>query len=63
MWKVPKCWHVQLMDALSSPCIKQCKLDEYKTYCVSCGRSLEEITNWSKISDEQKLLVLKRLGK
>lgn len=36
-----------------SPCKKQCKLNENRE-CVSCGRDIDSIANWSRMSDEQK---------
>jgi uncharacterized protein len=38
-----------------SPCVKQCKLNESRE-CVSCGRDIESIANWSRMSDEEKHL-------
>jgi len=38
-----------------SPCVKQCKLNESRE-CVSCGRDIDSIANWSRMSDEDKHL-------
>lgn len=36
-----------------SPCIKQCKLSE--GICSGCSRTLEEIVNWSKYSEAERI--------
>lgn len=28
---------------MKSPCIKVCKLDSTKTYCIGCNRTLKQI--------------------
>lgn len=35
-----------------SPCKKICRIED--TVCVGCGRTLEEITNWTKYNDTMK---------
>jgi predicted Fe-S protein YdhL (DUF1289 family) len=39
---------------VKSPCIKICKLDEKSVSCIGCGRTIEEITNWSMFNNLQK---------
>ena len=39
---------------VASPCIKQCKIDSNTSLCQGCLRTLEEITLWSKASNETK---------
>lgn len=43
-----------------SPCTNVCVLDG--TICTGCGRTIEEVVNWSRLSDEQKKAVLKRVA-
>ncbi|MBB6091360.1 hypothetical protein HNQ60_000206 [Povalibacter uvarum] len=39
---------------VSSPCTKVCTLDT-EGVCLGCGRALNEIANWSRMSaDEQR---------
>lgn len=40
-----------------SPCNRQCCLDE-NDYCVGCFRRLDEITNWTRMTNEQQLTVI-----
>ncbi len=44
-----------------SPCIKVCSLDEVRRICVGCGRTLDEIANWSHLDEVQRLAVAARL--
>lgn len=48
---------ISVNAGVKSPCVSVCKLDEYKI-CIGCWRSLEEIREWSKMSDQQKVIVL-----
>lgn len=50
-----------LAVAAPSPCIKQCKLENGR--CVGCLRNVAEITNWSRYSTQEKLLVLAAVAK
>ena len=44
-----------------SPCVGVCQLDDERTHCVGCGRTLEEIGAWSRMSAAEKRAVLERL--
>ena len=56
-----------------SPCIFQCRLESIDNIemCISCGRTRDEIVNWSEFNQSQKETVfaisnkrlLKKLGK
>ncbi|MEZ5083210.1 MAG: DUF1289 domain-containing protein [Bacteroidales bacterium] len=43
---------------LKSPCIKVCKYDE-DSICIGCHRTMNEITSWLFMNDEQKMQSLK----
>src|SRR5882724_1166007 len=43
----------------SSPCIRNCTLDD-DSVCVGCGRHIDEIVAWSRLSDPEKRKVLER---
>jgi uncharacterized protein len=47
------------MSEVVSPCVRNCCLDE-KDVCMGCGRSLDEIKDWSEAGDEQRKLILER---
>jgi hypothetical protein len=38
----------------TSPCNNACELDEKRLYCKGCLRKVEEIRDWSKMTDKQK---------
>ena len=43
---------------MNSPCVKICKLDIHKQYCIGCLRTLEEIRDWMHYSQSRKIEVL-----
>jgi len=48
------------MGNLISPCINICELDENKI-CVGCYRTIEEISNWTKYTDEEKQHIINQV--
>ena len=44
-----------------SPCIQVCRIDQMLRLCVGCGRTLDEIGGWSRLSDPQRLRVMHQL--
>ena len=44
---------------IHSPCVKKCKL--INNICTGCKRTIEEITNWSRYSNKEKLDTLDRI--
>ena len=46
---------------LDSPCIDICQMDPESGLCVGCGRTIEEIANWSSYTNEKKKNILKQL--
>jgi len=42
-----------------SPCIGVCRMESF--VCVGCGRTLDEIRLWSRMSDEERAAVVARL--
>lgn len=44
-----------------SPCINICQLDASGAYCVGCLRTLEELRQWGKASEEEKQAILARI--
>ncbi len=43
-----------------SPCIRSCCLDE-NDICLGCFRSMQEIMQWTNISEEQKKQILNKV--
>jgi len=48
--------------AVPSPCQGVCRLDERSGLCAGCLRTLNEIGAWSRLSDDDKLVVWARLA-
>ena len=44
---------------MRSPCINVCKLDN--NVCIGCSRTIEEIANWTKYSDQQRSAIINRV--
>jgi uncharacterized protein len=50
------------MADVSSPCVKICVLDPQHKLCLGCGRTMAEIGNWLRFSDQERHHVTKQLG-
>ena len=46
---------------LRSPCVAVCRIDVATGYCEGCYRTIEEIANWSSLSDDGKREVWREL--
>lgn len=44
---------------VSTPCVKICKMQD--EVCIGCGRTLEQISNWSSYSEEERAEIMKSL--
>jgi uncharacterized protein len=49
------------MTDVLSPCRKICVLDASKTWCTACGRTLDEIANWSQASETEQQAIVEQL--
>ena len=50
---------VKSTSKVVSPCIKICTLQN--GFCIGCGRSTQEIAEWTKATDKRKGEILERL--
>ncbi|MCV9938572.1 DUF1289 domain-containing protein [Boseaceae bacterium BT-24-1] len=50
------------MNAVSSPCIKVCVIDPVNKLCRGCGRTLQEIAQWSRFSEAERLAIMATLA-
>ncbi|MDA8622070.1 DUF1289 domain-containing protein [Psychrosphaera sp.] len=48
-----------MSENVQSPCIKNCCLDS-EDVCIGCYRDIKEIMAWSKMSNSEKKMTLKR---
>ena len=44
--------------AIESPCVKICSLDPASDLCNGCGRTLDEITRWYGMSDDERRRIM-----
>ncbi|MBU1096982.1 MAG: DUF1289 domain-containing protein [Bacteroidetes bacterium] len=47
---------------MKSPCNNVCEIDASSGFCKGCLRTIEEITAWGYLSEEEKLKVLRSLS-
>jgi predicted Fe-S protein YdhL (DUF1289 family) len=45
------------MGHVTSPCTNVCQLDKNKI-CIGCRRTIDEIANWTKYTDIEKLRII-----
>ena len=48
--------------SVASPCRNICTLDRDRRVCLGCGRTLDEIGRWSRMSDAERQAVLDRIA-
>jgi predicted Fe-S protein YdhL (DUF1289 family) len=48
-------------DPPRSPCVGTCRLEEDGAACAGCGRTLDEIRRWTRMSDVEKRAVIARV--
>lgn len=48
---------------LKSPCIEICRIDSRTHWCMGCGRTVEEIKTWRKMTPYHQQAVLADLGR
>jgi uncharacterized protein len=46
------------VPTVSTPCINVCVLDPLSALCIGCGRTGEEITAWTTMSETERLAVM-----
>ena len=45
-----------------TPCVSVCKIDKQTRKCTGCGRTIDQIKDWTKYSDQDRMNVMKELG-
>ena len=45
-----------------TPCISVCRIDKDTRKCEGCGRTIDQISAWSKMSEEERMVVMRDLG-
>jgi predicted Fe-S protein YdhL (DUF1289 family) len=46
---------------ISTPCIKVCAVSGQTGLCIGCGRSLQEIASWGRLSEPERQAVMAEL--
>jgi len=49
------------MESLETPCVKVCAYDPGSGLCRGCGRTLDEIAAWTRLSDSERKDVMEKL--
>lgn len=48
-------------EGVASPCINICRIDAATGWCEGCQRTIDEIAAWSRLGDEDKREVWRRI--
>jgi uncharacterized protein len=48
-------------DEVQSPCVKLCVVHPEARLCIGCLRSIDEITNWSRMTHEARATLMAEL--
>lgn len=51
------------LPSIASPCINVCSVDPETRCCDGCGRSLKEIAQWSRMSNDDRADIMAALPK
>jgi uncharacterized protein len=46
---------------IATPCVRICTLDARAGLCLGCGRTVDEITRWSRMTASERAQVLGEL--
>jgi len=46
---------------METPCVKICTLDARSGLCLGCGRTIEEIAGWGRMSDDERARIMAEL--
>ena len=49
-------------DEIDSPCVDICTIDRDSGECIGCGRTLDEIGNWTNFNNLKKKQILENLN-
>ena len=51
---------LKVVIELDSPCVNICTIKD--DLCIGCGRTLEEIANWTAMTNDERKLINARLS-
>lgn len=55
-WQFPL--QAPISAPMKSPCTKICQIDQSSRLCRGCYRTIEEITSWAKMSDNERSRIM-----
>lgn len=47
-------------NEMITPCMGICTIDEGKGWCIGCGRTRQEIASWRRLTDQERLQLIKK---
>lgn len=50
-----------MMGEIETPCRRLCALDAARV-CTGCGRTIDEIVRWGRMTPQERRTIIKRLG-
>jgi predicted Fe-S protein YdhL (DUF1289 family) len=63
MLKIPLIAHPPLIrDMIESPCINVCTLDARSRRCLGCGRTIDEISHWTSLTEAERTRIMGELA-
>jgi predicted Fe-S protein YdhL (DUF1289 family) len=54
-------YSAEMKRPIQSPCINVCAIDAGTGLCSGCGRSLDEIARWARMTDAERQRVMREL--
>jgi predicted Fe-S protein YdhL (DUF1289 family) len=51
----------RIKPEVESPCVNICRMDSENRYCIGCWRTLDEIRQWTTMTDEERAAVMAQL--
>ncbi|RYY29144.1 MAG: DUF1289 domain-containing protein [Sphingomonadales bacterium] len=52
---------IEYIPIVETPCISLCVLDDATGWCLGCGRTIDEVCDWSERSPEQREAIMAAL--
>jgi predicted Fe-S protein YdhL (DUF1289 family) len=49
------------MSPASTPCIRVCLIDAETGLCEGCGRTVEEVSRWFSLTEQERLRIMAEL--
>ena len=49
------------MRTILTPCVKKCEIDSTTSFCLGCGRTIQQLREWRIYTDEQRINIMNNL--